>query len=60
MYAAVHETGASRDPSRLSGQAIKFQFRLSCHALCVARAALALACEPKLVVGKWSEAARRL
>lgn len=52
MYAAVHETGASRrknDPSHLSGQGSKFQFGLSRHALCVASAALALACEPKLV-----------
>jgi hypothetical protein len=59
MYVAVHAAGASHrknDQPRLVGQRNNFRVGLRVCALAGWAFLLPLACEPKLVVGKWTEA----
>src|SRR6187551_76969 len=58
MYVAVHAAGASRrknDQPRLVGRGNNFRVAVPVCALAGCVFLLPLACEPKLVVGKWSE-----
>jgi len=58
MFVAVHAAGASRrknDRARRIGQASNWRVALPACVLVVCAFLLPLACEPKLVVGKWSD-----